>query len=617
MMGIRTDMSSKTGTVFSEDILKIEVYGPNQDYLTIVDVPGIFRNLTEGVTTKKDIGLVNKLVRKYIKNERTIILAVLPSNVDIATQEILSIAEEYDTMGERTLGVLTKPDLVTEYSAQLSVCSLVSGKRRPLSLGYYVVRNRGADDDNDVQQGALEESFKHEPWSTLPRERVGVAALKKQLEALLEQITRREFPHLRKDVNEKLAECQRDFDKLGPARPNEREQRGYLGGIARDFENITRGALSAQYSHTQFLRKPGRRLITQLINLTIVFSKSLKRYGQSRHFNASTPTTPDAEIEIPELKFTEAEFPIHESPRDGSSSSGSSSSSLWFRTYLRRHIQEDDEDSIDEYPELGSITAEDMEIEDPQGGIMEWIKKLYVQSRGMDLGSVNPDLLPIAFVEQSRQWENMFKVYMGEVVRLIHSFMDNALRSVCADDAVTDGLWDAISNPLLERYRSGLDQAKLLVDIERHQRPYTLNHTFNYQVQIARGERIKETLRPKAWQKTKNPDEMLMNLNDVPHAVVAKTNEEYYVGEIHDNLRSYYHLAVDRVMDNVLLQAVCYHLLTGPASPLSVFSQKWVIDLGVEQLEELGGEKKHAKKRRQILVRKRKDLEKALEILRG
>jgi hypothetical protein len=45
--------------------------------------------------------------RSWIKNSRTIILAVLPSNVDIATQEILTLAEDYDKAGERTLGVLT------------------------------------------------------------------------------------------------------------------------------------------------------------------------------------------------------------------------------------------------------------------------------------------------------------------------------------------------------------------------------------------------------------------------------------------------------------------------------------------------------------------------------
>src|ERR1700722_18200516 len=123
-MGIRSDTSSDQGKIFSEDVLKIEICGIKEDYLTVIDVPGIFRTPTEGITTKDDVQLVQNMVKEYIKSSRTIILAVLPSNVDAATQEILAFAEEYDKAGERTLGVLTKPDLVTERSAQDVVCNL-------------------------------------------------------------------------------------------------------------------------------------------------------------------------------------------------------------------------------------------------------------------------------------------------------------------------------------------------------------------------------------------------------------------------------------------------------------------------------------------------------------
>ncbi|GAT24032.1 interferon-induced GTP-binding protein Mx2 [Aspergillus luchuensis] len=135
-MGIRTDLSSKEGSVFSKDVLRIELCGPEEDYLTVIDVPGIFRDPTPGITTE---------------NARTVILAVLPSNVDLATQEILKLAKDYDGNGERTLGVLTKPDLVIEQSAKAALCSLVLGHKRPLTLGYYLVRNQGADQDTSFR----------------------------------------------------------------------------------------------------------------------------------------------------------------------------------------------------------------------------------------------------------------------------------------------------------------------------------------------------------------------------------------------------------------------------------------------------------------------------------
>lgn len=607
-MGIRADLSLKTGNVFSEDILKIEISGPHEDYLTIVDVPGIFRNHTEGITTKKDIALVNMLVRKYIQNRRTIILAVLPSNVDIATQEILALAEEYDPVGERTLGVLTKPDLVNESNAQISVCNLVSGIRKPLSLGYYLVRNRGADHEDTVDQTALEAIFKQEPWSSLPSERVGTAALKKRLETLLEQIARRELPHLRKDAIEKLAECQRDLDDLGPSRPTSREQRVYLSSVARSFENLTKGALGAQYSHLRFFERPEMRLITRLVNLTCGFSDGFRLYGQLRHFKDIMAETPPPE---PEEYY-------QGSNTNSSSRSSSPSHPDRFHTYLRRNLHGDDEDVIGEYPELGDIVTQSVAIEDPRNDIMEWIKTLYLQSRGMDLGTFSSDLLSVAFGEQSRQWEDLVKVYMGEVVRLIHHFMNEALHHVCKDDDIIQGLWSAITDPVLEKYMAGQAQAALLVDIERHQRSFTLNSVFNDEVQTARGMRTREMLKSKAWKGARRLDEapMLINLDDVPLTTAAKSNEQYLEEEIHDKLRSYYHLAVDRITDNVFRQAVCHHLLTGPSSPLNVFSQEWVIDLDDAQLELIAGEKEATKKRREILTKKMKDLKTALSILK-
>jgi Dynamin family len=158
-MGIRTDASMTGGTVFSKDVLKIEICGPDEDYLTVIDVLGIFRNLTEGVTTKEDMDLVKSLVTRYIKDSRTIILAMLPSNVNIATQEVLTLATDFDKTVERTLAVLTKPDLVKERRAKAAVCDLVLGNKKNLTLRYYVVRNCGVDDEDTTGCDSREALF--------------------------------------------------------------------------------------------------------------------------------------------------------------------------------------------------------------------------------------------------------------------------------------------------------------------------------------------------------------------------------------------------------------------------------------------------------------------------
>ena len=111
---------------FSDDVLKIEICGPKQQHLSVIDVPGIFRNTTEGMTVDEDIEVVRNMVNRYMNNPRSVILAVIPANVDIATQEILKMAKKCDPNGERTLGVLTKPDLV-DRGAENPVVKLVQG----------------------------------------------------------------------------------------------------------------------------------------------------------------------------------------------------------------------------------------------------------------------------------------------------------------------------------------------------------------------------------------------------------------------------------------------------------------------------------------------------------
>src|ERR1700753_1909149 len=109
-MGIKVNDHQVTHGTFSEDVLCLEICGPAEEHFSVIDVPGIFRKTTEGVTTKEDQEMVRAMVWRYMKNPRSIMLTVIPANVDIATQEILSMAEEADNDGHRTLGVLTKPD---------------------------------------------------------------------------------------------------------------------------------------------------------------------------------------------------------------------------------------------------------------------------------------------------------------------------------------------------------------------------------------------------------------------------------------------------------------------------------------------------------------------------
>lgn len=121
---------ARGGATFeSEHSIVIELEAPNIPNLTVIDLPGIVRTRVEGQgeNVMRDVDM---LLDKYMQQERTIILAVIPSNVDIATVDILERASKADPEGVRTIGVLTKPDLIGAGNED-EVMQVLQGMRKP------------------------------------------------------------------------------------------------------------------------------------------------------------------------------------------------------------------------------------------------------------------------------------------------------------------------------------------------------------------------------------------------------------------------------------------------------------------------------------------------------
>lgn len=140
LMGIRGFGDIKTGPAFAEDVLRIEVLGPVGLHLTVVDLPGLISVANEE-QTEDDVHTVQDLVDSYVANPRTIILAVVQAANDIANQGIIQKSRRVDKAGHRTVGVITKPDLInrgTEKRIALLAKNLDTTK---LKLGYFLVKN--------------------------------------------------------------------------------------------------------------------------------------------------------------------------------------------------------------------------------------------------------------------------------------------------------------------------------------------------------------------------------------------------------------------------------------------------------------------------------------------
>lgn len=65
-------------------------------------------------------------------------LAVVPANVYVATREIQELARDVDPTGDRTLRLLTRPDLVDEGTEPRFV-DLVEGRAKVMKLGWHIV----------------------------------------------------------------------------------------------------------------------------------------------------------------------------------------------------------------------------------------------------------------------------------------------------------------------------------------------------------------------------------------------------------------------------------------------------------------------------------------------
>ena len=175
------------GPAFAEDVLRIEVVGRTGLHLTVVDLPGLIAVANEE-QTEEDVQLVLRLVDTYLESSRTSILAVVQANNDIANQGIIQRAQKFDRAGERTVGIITKPDLINK-GTEGRIARLAKNKdTTKLKLGYFLLKNPSPE---QLDQGiTLSERIRQEadyffsaPWKEhrLDPEHIGIHALREFL----------------------------------------------------------------------------------------------------------------------------------------------------------------------------------------------------------------------------------------------------------------------------------------------------------------------------------------------------------------------------------------------------------------------------------------------------
>ncbi|KAI3331553.1 interferon-induced GTP-binding protein Mx2 [Xylariaceae sp. AK1471] len=603
---------------FSEHILKIEKLGPDEEHFTVIDVPGIFRQETQGLTTESDIELVMNMVKNYMKDSRTIILAIMPSNVDPATQEIIKLAKKADPTMTRTMAVLTKPDLAIERATQQIAIDHVLGERGDLTLGYYIVKNRGADDgDKTLEQGQIDERafFANAPWSSLLYTgKAGIGCLKQRVRELLIDLIKKEFPKLKSEVSKELGIARAHHAEMGPSRSDQQTQRAYLNRMSETFQSLVRDGVNAYYTGDKiFSDRHDLRLITRVVEASESYSHEMMTNGHMRPFLNRISDVEDPKTEDQSIFEATAEKVC----------------SVWEQQGIDR------ETIVNDYPELEEFF--DPWEESPQDiaecGIMEYIEDVYKSSRGQDLGTFGGGLLGTLFKEQSKKWEGITLEHIGVIIYHVHHFISEIVQSICPDRKIHEELWDGyLLEELMASYRRAMDHARFLFEIECEGSPLTLNQSFNEHLQKIQADRMVYAitelgcehaepadfeLTAKKSKKRRKDNYITLKTSQLRDLTVNKANAAQVREYMHDILSSYYEVARQRFVDVVYQQAINHYLLVGEKSPLRLFNTEMVLSLNEEQLDMIAAEDAPVQQRREKLVRDIENLEQALKVLKG
>ena len=230
----------------------LNVYSQTCPDLTLVDLPGVTRVPIEG--QPKNIEEITKnMAIRYIEDPLTIILCVIAANSDIATSDGLKLAKEIDTSGSRTLGVLTKLDIM---DAGTDARKALMNEEIPLKLGYVGVKNRSKLDlNNKISMAETKrkekEFFKtHPAYKNLPAGNLGTEVLINKLTKIYFKIIRENLPRIVKAINDRLKIAEEELASLGQPMPtDDAGKMSLLWNMINEYCDIFRNVLQGKYTN--------------------------------------------------------------------------------------------------------------------------------------------------------------------------------------------------------------------------------------------------------------------------------------------------------------------------------------------------------------------------------
>jgi len=267
----------------SEKVLEITVSGPNQSPLTIIDLPGVIRTtLDDQDKTLSDI--IRKINSHYLRDPRTIILAVVQADVDLNASTALSMAgkSEHDPNGDRTIPIITKADRI-EQGLHTDWIETINNWKKAMKFGYLVMRNTSYEGKNASWEMAKEEErqfFASSQWNGVMPERKGRDAVIAFLGTVLQEHISRELPALRLEVDNALRSYKKDFEDMGTPILSTHEAREKLHATSGTLMSKVEAYLRADYD-LDYLER-GKDILPERLNMYFVRAYLGKMYEDYR-----------------------------------------------------------------------------------------------------------------------------------------------------------------------------------------------------------------------------------------------------------------------------------------------------------------------------------------------
>lgn len=485
LMGIDTGSASILSRAFAKDTLSVEIEGPSRPQLTLVDLPGLIQTETKGVT-KADVDLVTEITDHYISQPRTICLAVVSATNDYANQAILTKVRTVDPDGERTLGIITKPDRLSPGSGmENAFLDLARNEDIFFKLGWHVVKNRSFEEgaSSFLERNASEAAyFRKSNFKTLSQDCVGIDALRSRLSQLLFAHVKQELPQLREDLDVALTDSKSQLDSMGTRRVTPQECRAYLAQLSLDYYGVCKAAVGGHYEGDYFNRDTDkvfsinspatiRRLRAVIQHLNTEFSDDLRMRGHKYHIDR---------LEAPREAEDVAKPGGSETPRQAEIGAGTTSS-----------------DTLINSPKAAvnmPILRTRSPIKTTESEALKWVSQVLLRTRGRELpGNFNPLLVGELFWEQSSNWHHLAVDHGERVAHICSQFLAALLQEKCPKD-IRSRLWSyLIQDALKKRNEASVRELELIMeDVKSY--PINYNHYYTDMIKKRRQVRGKKAL---------------------------------------------------------------------------------------------------------------------------